>query len=72
MFLSSIGTMPTGAWGSDDLQMFWDYVRWFLAENQMWVMICIAFFMTVGVTAIILNLFIRKKEDEDDDEYDLI
>lgn len=61
--------LPTGRWTLDDLDLFWESFRWFVGENQMWIMIIVAFFLSVGVTAIILRLFFPPGEDDDDIDF---
>lgn len=61
----SLPDMPSANWESQ-LPLFWHYVRWFLEENQVWIMIGIAIMLATVLLQVIANLFIKDKDDEDD------
>lgn len=60
--------MPSANWAAQ-LPLFWHYVRWFLKENQVWVMIGLAVTLAMTFLQLIANLFIKKKDDDDGFDY---
>lgn len=64
MFLTSVG-LPSYNW-QDKLPEIWQYTRWFLEENQIFVMIAVGFFAAVGVVSLVLTIFERKEKEEED------
>lgn len=49
----------------------WDVVRWFLKLNQPWLMIVVALAVVYGIVSIILSLFYKDDERNDDErDYD--
>jgi len=60
--------MPTGYWNGERLSLMWYYVKWFIGEYQVFIMIGTGIAIAFTLLSIIVNLFI--KEDKDEDEYD--
>jgi hypothetical protein len=63
--------LPEGYWNSERIELFWHYVEWFLAENQIWLMMIVALFLAAGIIGVIASLFQRRNNDDDDDEYEV-
>lgn len=66
--------LPKTYWTDTKMAMFWDYVKWFLAFNQKWIMIFAAI-GTVGlVIAVIMHIPVharKAQEGEEDDEIEV-
>lgn len=68
LYLTSLN-LPSAGWDAGDLAQFFAYVKWFIGEHQMWIMLVIAFLIAVFASDMILSLFTRRN---DDDEYDIM
>lgn len=44
------------------------YVRWFISENMIWIMLVVGMFLAVGFIQIITDMFTRRDKDKDEDE----
>lgn len=62
-----IPEMPSANW-EDKLPEIFAYSKWFIAENQAFVMIGVAIALAMTIMVVIVNLFDRSKGDEDDDD----
>lgn len=60
--------LPTTDW-SDKLPLLWYYMKWWIKEHQVWVMIVASFPIAAALIGIVTNLFTR--DDDEEDEYEV-
>lgn len=60
--------MPTDFWEDEDrIGLMWHYVRWFIEVNQIWIMLAVALFVTMAIVVIIVNMFSKPDDNEEDE-----
>jgi hypothetical protein len=71
---NTMPSMPDINW-ADKLPLFWYYVHWFVAQNQIWVMLLVAVTLAGAMVSIITWIFRKAVDngsgDDDDDEYEM-
>jgi len=58
--------MPSYGWGEKLPSMFY-YAKWFISEYQAWIMVGLAISIAFTILAVIVNLFDRRRDDDDED-----
>lgn len=61
--------MPTGFWTPAKIERMWYYCKWFIAEYQMFIMIGTAIALAITILTMVVNLFDRNKDGEDEYDY---
>lgn len=63
---------PTQNWGSpsftsaESFALLWQYVRYFISEYMPIIMIVVAVFVAWGVASLIVQVFTKDRDDDDD------
>lgn len=71
MISPAMPEMPTGFWTPEKLELMWFYMKWFLKENQMFVMIFVAISLSGTLLMMVSGFFDRSSQkDNDEDDYD--
>lgn len=69
-YLATTG-LPKTYWTDSKMNMFWDYVKWFLTFNMKWIMMFAALGMVGLIVAVIMYIPVyarRAQQDENDDD----
>lgn len=53
-------------------QLLWDYIRWGLETYMPFIMLVVGMFLATALVTIIVNLFNRDKNKDDDDEIEFL
>lgn len=62
-----VDKMPSGLWKAEQLDAAWYYAKWWVAENQAFILIVIGSIVAISVVMMVINLL---EPDDDDHGFD--
>lgn len=65
-----IGSLPDSGWTAEDLTEIFAVTRWWIGEHQMFVMVGVAVALAFTILVMIVNLFDKNKDDDEEDPYE--